>query len=90
MALLAQQLSQSAQRVVVDRTGLTGNYDFDLNWTPDQLPRGAPPGAPVPAIDPNGPSLFTAVQEQLGLKLESTKGSVEVFVVDHVDRPTPD
>jgi uncharacterized protein (TIGR03435 family) len=90
ISLLAQQLSQSAQRVVVDRTGLTGNYDFDLKWTPDQLPQGAPPGAPVPAIDPNGPSLFTAVQEQLGLKLEATKGPVEVFVVDRVDRPTPD
>ena len=90
IGLLAQQLSQSAQRVVVDRTGLTGNYDFDLKWTPDQLPQGAPPGAPVPAIDPNGPSLFTAVQEQLGLKLESTKGAVEVLVVDHVERPTPD
>jgi uncharacterized protein (TIGR03435 family) len=87
---LAQQLSQSAQRVVIDRTGLTGNYDFDLKWTPDQLPQGAPPGAPAPAIDPNGPSLFTAVQEQLGLKLESTKGPVEVLVVDRVERPTPD
>ena len=90
ISLLAQQLSQSAQRVVVDRTGLTGNYDFDLKWTPDQLPQGAPPGAPVPAIDPNGPSLFTAVQEQLGLKLESTKGPVDVFVVDRVERPTAD
>jgi bla regulator protein blaR1 len=84
-------LSQFIERLIVDRTGLTGNFDIDLTWTPDRLPQGTPPpGAPPPSIDPNGPSLFTAVQEQLGLKLESERAPVEVLVIDHVERPTPD
>ncbi len=92
MSQLAQTLSQFVQRVVVDRTGLTGNYDLDLTWTPDQMPQGAPPpGAPpFPAVDPNGPSIFTALQEQLGLKLDAQRGPVDVLVVDSVERPTPD
>jgi len=91
---ILQLLSQNVQRIVVDRTGLAGNYDIDLTWTPEQIPQGrgdAPPGAPaLPPIDPNGPSLFTALQEQLGLKLESTRGLVDVFVIDKVERPTED
>jgi uncharacterized protein (TIGR03435 family) len=88
---LATNLSMLTRRVVVDRTGLTGGFDIDLAFTPDQMPGPPPPGAPPPpAIDPNGPSIFTAVQEQLGLKLEATRGPVEVLVVDHVERPTPD
>ena len=76
--------------MVVDRTGLIGNFDITLAWTPDQMPQGPPGGPDLPSIDPNGPSLFTALQEQLGLKLESTKGSVDVLVIDHVEQPTPD
>ena len=89
---LAVALSPRVQRIVVDRTGLTGNFDLDLTWTPDQMPQGQrPPGAPEPPpIDPNGPSLFTALQEQLGLKLESTRGDVDVLVIDHVEAPKPD
>jgi len=91
---ILQLLSQNVQRIVVDRTGLAGNYDIDLTWTPEQIPQGrgdAPPGAPaLPPIDPNGPSLFTALQEQLGLKLESTRGPVDVLVIDKVERPTED
>jgi uncharacterized protein (TIGR03435 family) len=97
MTLLASMLAQVVQRPVVDRTGLAGGYDFDLRWTPDQLPARAP-GTPIDQpfrmngveIDPNGPSIFTAIQEQLGLKLESTRGPVDVLVVDHIERPTPD
>ena len=109
-------------RTVVDKTGLTGKYDFTLNWTPDESQGGmfrgpgpgpgpgsaaggaavggpTPGGAPVaggpgaaPATDnssrDSGPTIFTAIQEQLGLKLESTKGPVEVIVIDHIDRPS--
>lgn len=74
-----------------DRSGLTGRFNFHLTWTPDHMPQ-RPPGAPddLPPVDPNGPSIFTALQEQLGLKLESTTGPVEVLVIDRVERPTPD
>ena len=87
---LAAMLSNFVQRTVLNRTGITGFFDIDLNWTPDQMPRGdPPPGAPpLPPIDPNGPSIFTAIQEQLGLKLESTTGPVDVLVIDHAERPT--
>jgi uncharacterized protein (TIGR03435 family) len=94
MAQLTNVLARFVNRTVVDRTGLAGVFDIDLQWTPDQMPQGRgdpPPGAPpLPAIDPNGPSIFTAVQEQLGLKLESTKGPVDVLVIDRVEHPTED
>ena len=92
LAQLTQMLSQFTQRIVIDRTGLEGHFDIDLTFTPERLPQGMPPpGAPpLPSIDPNGPSLFTAVQEQLGLKLETERAPVEVLVIDHVERPTPD
>jgi uncharacterized protein (TIGR03435 family) len=77
MDILTQLLGNATDRIVVDHTGLTGGFDIDLEWSPDQT-----------ASDK--PSIFTAVQEQLGLKLESTKGPVEVLVIDHVERPTPD
>src|SRR5688572_3641857 len=83
---LRGMLSSFVGRTVVDRTGLTGEWDLDFTWTPDEPSRAATP----PAVDPNGPSLFTALQEQLGLKLESTKGPVEVLVVDRVERATED
>ena len=89
---LVRTLSQSLGRTVVDKTGLSGNYDYALNWTPDNGPppalKGAPPGdESLP--DPVGPSLFTALQEQLGLKLESAKGMVDVIVIDHIEPPSP-
>jgi uncharacterized protein (TIGR03435 family) len=82
-------LAVFTRRIVIDRTNLKGNYDIDFTWTPDQMPAGPmPPG--LPAIDPNGPSIFTAIQEQLGLKLESVTEPVDVLVIDHIERPTPD
>ena len=90
LSQLAVTLSQIVQRVVIDRTGLAGSFDFELKWTPEQTPQGPPGTAGLPANDPNAPSIFTALQEQLGLKLESAKNSVEVRVIDHVERPTPD
>jgi uncharacterized protein (TIGR03435 family) len=90
MGQIAFGLSRNVGRAVMDRTGLAGYFDYELTWTPDQIPQ-RPPGAPdLPPIDPNGASLFTALQEQLGLKLESTTGPVDVLVIDHVEQPTPD
>lgn len=91
----AANLSTFAGRIVVDRTSIAGGYDIDLTWTPDQIPRPAGGGdQPVQVngatIDPNGPSLFTALQEQLGLKLDSTKGPVDVLVIDRAEKPTED
>ena len=81
-------------RPVIDKTGLTGAYDFELTFMPEGrgMPVGPPPpGAPeLPPIDPNAPSIFTAVQEQLGLKLESGRGPVEVLVIDSAERPVED
>jgi uncharacterized protein (TIGR03435 family) len=74
---------ETAGHVVVDETGLTGSYTFTLHWTPENLGTGAA-GSP----DPTGVSLFTALQEQLGLKLESRKGPVDVIVIDHIERPS--
>jgi bla regulator protein blaR1 len=91
MTQIATSLAMFAGRIVVDKTGLAGNYDFTLSWTPDQMPGAGqrPPGAPEPPpIDPNGPSLFTAVQEQLGLKLDSQRGPVAMLVIDRAERPT--
>jgi uncharacterized protein (TIGR03435 family) len=76
---------------VVDQTGLTDRYDFNLNWTPDQSQFSAMGGnVPPPNFDdPNAPpSLYTALQEQLGLKLESTKANTDVMVIDHIDVPS--
>jgi bla regulator protein blaR1 len=91
----AQSLGMFAGRIVIDRTGLTGAYDVNLTWTPDQMPRPAgggdqPPSINGAAVDPNGPSLFTAVQEQLGLKLDSQRGPVETLVIDHAEKPVED
>jgi uncharacterized protein (TIGR03435 family) len=90
MAQFATQLSQLTRSLVVDRTGLSGGYDLDLTWTPtpDQQPPGRPPGFQPPPIDPNGPSLFAALDEQLGLRLESTRAPVDVLVIDRIERPT--
>ena len=90
MRQLTFGLAPLVGRFVIDRTGLMENVDFDLSWTPDQIAPG-PAGLPDPAqTDSSGPSIFTALQEQLGLKLESTRGPVEVLVIDSVEQPTPD
>jgi uncharacterized protein (TIGR03435 family) len=89
MQQLAGNLSNRVERLVVDKTGLAGRFAFTLAWTPDRIPTEAPPPG-IPPIDPNGPSLFTALQEQLGLKLEPAKGQVDVLVIDSVERPTGD
>ena len=89
-------LSRPLGRPVVDRTGLKGNYDFTLQWSPDEG-HGAmakvqtddgPGTAAAPLPGSSGPSIFTAIQEQLGLKLESTKGPLDVIVIDYIERPS--
>jgi uncharacterized protein (TIGR03435 family) len=101
LAALTDYLSGLLRRIVVDRTGLTGRFDLELIWTPDQLPAGDAPariavgGAEIDLtggvnIDPNGAALLTALREQLGLKIESARAPVEVLVIDRVERPTPD
>ncbi len=92
MALI-NLLHSHARRLIVDKTDLTGLFDIRLQFALETLsaaPAAAPiPGSPAPlAPDPPGPSLFTAIQEQLGLKLESANGPVEVLVIDHVERPS--
>jgi len=81
----AAELSKVAGRDVIDKTGIFGRYDIKLHWTPDdvtqpQLLNGAP-------VD-SGPSIFTALEEQLGLKLEPAKGPVQVLVIDHIELPS--
>jgi len=95
IAQLTPVLARMLSRTVLDKTGLTGKFDIKAQWTPDQSqlqamapPGGLPPGMPPPQFDPNGPSIFTALQEQLGLKLESQKGPVDVIVIDHVEKPS--
>jgi uncharacterized protein (TIGR03435 family) len=76
--------------MVVDRTSLAGRYEIRLEWAPDIGENPADPGGAAlpPPTDPSRPSIFAAIQDQLGLKLESAKAPVEVLVVDHVERPT--
>ena len=78
IANLVFALSDTLGRTVVDKTGLTGNFDIDLKWAADDQ-QGTPDA---------GPTLFTTLEEQLGLKLVNAKGPVQTFVVDHVERPT--
>ncbi len=91
----ADMLAINVGRPVVDKTGLTGKYDIKLEWTRDDMQMQSPPpgggpttmnGQPVP--DSNGPTLMAAIQEQLGLKLESGKGPIENIVIDHVEKPS--
>jgi uncharacterized protein (TIGR03435 family) len=88
MANLVDILSRQLHRTVVDKTGLTGKYDFNLEYTPDDAPRGDGPAHGDAAPDPNGPTIFTALEEQLGLHLNATKGPVKTIVIDHIDPPT--
>jgi uncharacterized protein (TIGR03435 family) len=77
--LIAEQLSEIAGRIVVDKTNLDGRYDLKLQWTPDD----------AVATEGSPPSLFTAIEEQLGLQLKASKEPVAVLVVDHIEAPSP-
>ena len=89
LSLFAKFLSQRLDRMVVDQTKLSGRFDIQLQWTPElgenPLDLG---GNPIPLADPSGSSIFTAIQVQLGLKLQPARGQVEALVIDHVEKPT--
>ncbi len=85
VSILVRELAKVLGRVVLNRTGLAGRYDLTLRWTADDAQSPLVNGEPDPNLPP---SIFTAIQDQLGLKLESTKGPVSVLVLDRVERPT--
>ena len=89
MTQLATNLAPFVHRFTVDKTGLTGGFDVELTWTPDQAPSNVA-GDALPEVAPSssGPSIFAALQEQLGLKLVSERGPVDVLVVDHLEEPS--
>ncbi len=94
IATLASFLPLQVGRIVLDQTGLQGRYDFTLNYAQQDSAAdfgaaggGAASDNPLPPAS-SGPSIFTALQDQLGLKLESTKGPVDIIVIDHIERPT--
>jgi uncharacterized protein (TIGR03435 family) len=84
LVTLAEELSKEVGRDVVDKTGITGRYKIALTWAPDASANSEAPSAPTDS----GPSIFTALQEQLGLKLEPQKGPVAVLVIDHAEMPS--
>jgi len=96
MANLTQMLAQNVGRPVIDKTELKDTYDVEMKWTPEPgqgmggpfSGGGPPPGVALPPVDPNGPTIFTALQEQLGLKLEAARGNVQMLVIDSVSKPT--
>jgi uncharacterized protein (TIGR03435 family) len=89
MSQVIPMLARMLGRTVVDKTGLTGKYDIDVQWTPDETQLAMlSPEARAASSDASGPSIFTALQEQLGLKLESQKGPVEVFAVERAEKPS--
>ena len=90
MPSLATMLSNSLERPVLDKTDLKGNYDFVVRWSAERLTAANDTGSGIASMpDSLAPPIFTAIQEQLGLKLVSGKGLVEIIVIDHVERPTP-
>jgi bla regulator protein BlaR1 len=86
ISALVSFLSGTLGRPVIDHTNLTGLYEVELHWTPDQIPNDLPPDTVLPPSD--GPSLFTALQEQMGLKLESATGPVEFVLIRRAERPS--
>jgi len=90
LAPIVQMLTNQSQRLVFDRTSLAGNWDLTLKFAADQRAQAGPAGVNLPPADPDAPSLFTAIQEQLGMKLEPAKAPVEVTVIDSVEHPTED
>ena len=88
IADLAVTLQRSVlSRPVLDKTGLAGRWDFALEWTPDEEQFTGPPTSAPPRVE-GKPDLVTALQNQLGLKMESAKSEVSTFVIEHLEKPT--
>jgi uncharacterized protein (TIGR03435 family) len=90
MENIASALNNLVDRPIIDKTGLVGPYEFDLTWTPDALLQPGAAAATGRPADLPGPSLFTAIEEQLGLKLDPQRGQAEVLAIGRVARPKPD
>jgi uncharacterized protein (TIGR03435 family) len=95
LAEFAKLLYLIVDRPVIDRTGIAGRFDFNLEFAPQEAPPafvigGAPPGTqlPVSTGEPTAPSIFAVVEKQLGLRLEKARGPRDFVVIDHVERPT--
>ena len=88
MAYFVRALTNELRKPVIDKTGLTGAYDFTLEFAPEQAPRAASDDPGAPPSEPGAASIFTAIQQQLGLKLEAGRGPVQIFVIDHIERPS--
>jgi uncharacterized protein (TIGR03435 family) len=93
MTQFAEYLSSVVGQPVVDKTALSGFFDIKLEFTPEQFrgrtsANGEPPRVNGESIDANGPSIFTAIQEQLGLRLEPAKGTVQSLIIESAERPT--
>lgn len=94
LSVLASQLTRQLGRQVLDQTNLNGEFDFVLDWMPDPSENGAIPGQPgpppdsIPGGEENGPSIFTALQEQLGLRLAPIKAPLDVLVIDRAEKPS--
>jgi len=90
MDMLVNQLGNQLGRTVIDKTGLKGPYQINLEWTPEQAQSigGPDGGGEGRASSDTGPTIFTALQEQLGLKLESQKGPVDILVIDKIEKPS--
>ena len=85
---LSRALGTDLDRIVINRTAIAGKFDFHLEFAPDETtPTGRNPPGFVPSSEPAGPSIFTAVQEQLGLKLDPAKGPGEFLVIAQVEKP---
>ena len=93
IAALTDLLAPSQRKPVIDRTGLTGRFDIDVTYTPEAFSAASLAqrnGVAPPGVDPNGPSLFTALQDQLGLRLEPTRTPIDVVVIDRIEPLTGD
>jgi uncharacterized protein (TIGR03435 family) len=90
LSLFSRLLSQRLDRTIIDETNLAGRYNVQLQWAPSpgEMPYGPGGNSLSPPADSSGPSVFAAIREQLGLELKSSRAPVEMFVIDHAEKPS--